>query len=138
MKAERRHELKTNTLAHGLENLPELGRRYGTKILLAIIAVLLIIWFVRNQARSARDSREAAAETFASAVQSINGLDNLHRFIDTRAAAEQRKKIQEETGKAIQQVLDQSKDEALRADALLARGDLNWKLATLPALRGAE
>ena len=137
MKAERRHELKSNTLAHGLENLPEFGRRYGTKILLAVVAVLTIIVFVRYQARASRDAREQAASTFAGAVTAIGGLDDLPEMSDARAAADQRRRIQDEAGRAIQQVLDQSKDPALRADALLARGDLNWKLAAMPELAGA-
>lgn len=138
MKAERRHELKTNTLAHQLENLPEFGRQYGTKILLAIVAVLAIVVFVRYQARASRDAREQAAETFAAALSGINNLDGVPNMPDGRAAADQRKQIQEQAARGIQQVLDQSKDDALRADALLARGDLNWKLATLPEIRGAE
>lgn len=138
MKAERRHELKTNTLAHRLENLPEFGRLYGTKILLAIVAVLAIVVFVRYQARASREAREQATETYAEAVASINALDRLGNLADPREAAEQRKQVQEQASRGIQQVLDQSKDEALRADALLARGDLNWKLATAPLPRGAE
>ena len=138
MKAERRHELKTNTLAHGLEGLPEFGRRYGTKILLGIVAVLTIVVFVRYQARASREAKEQATDTYAAAVAGIGNLQNLVNLSDGRAAAEQRKKVQTEATQAIQQVLDQSKDEALRADALLARGDLNWLLATLPEVRGAD
>ena len=138
MKAERRHELKTNTLAHQLENLPEFGRQYGTKILLAIVAVLAIVVFVRYQARASREAREQAADTFAAALSGINNLDRIPNMLDGRAAAEQRKQVQEQAARAIQQVLDQSKDASLRADALLVRGDLNWKLATLPEIRGAE
>jgi hypothetical protein len=137
MKAERRHELKSNTLAHGLENLPEFGRRYGTKILLAVVAVLTIIVFVRYQARTSREAKEQAAETFAGAISAIGSLDNISDMSDARAAADQRKRVQDEAGRAIQQVIDQSKDPALRADALLARGDLNWKLAAMPELAGA-
>lgn len=138
MKAERRHELKTNTLAHQLENLPEFGRQYGTKILLAIVAVLAIVVFVRYQARASRDAKEAAAETFAAALSGINNLDRVPNVPDGRAAADQRKQIQEQAARGIQQVLDQSKEASLRADAFLARGDLNWKLATLPEIPGAE
>jgi hypothetical protein len=56
MKAQRRHELKTNTLAQQLERLPFTLREHGGKILLAVIAVLLIIVLAVSAGRRGGDT----------------------------------------------------------------------------------
>jgi tetratricopeptide (TPR) repeat protein len=138
MKAERRHELKTNTLAHGIEGLPELWRRYGTKVLLALVGVLAIVLAVRFQSSTARQQKEQAANAFAAALSGIQSLQNIGSQPDGRAAATQRAEIVRQASGAIQQVLEDSKDPAMRAEALAARGDMNWYLATGPEVRGAD
>jgi len=50
MKAERRHELQTNSLAQALQNFPQFMQQYGTKI---IIAIVLIVLLARNHAGAA-------------------------------------------------------------------------------------
>jgi hypothetical protein len=123
MKAERRHELKTNTLAQGIEGLPVFWRQHGTKVLLAVVAVLAVVLFVRFQRNAARQEQELAAESYANALAAI---DNVR---DPRLSADQRRDIQQSTMAALQQVLDSSNNDALRANALLAQGDLHWHLA---------
>lgn len=136
MKSERRHELKTNTLAHNLGNLPELWRQYGTKILLGVVAVLAIILWIRVQRNNAIQQREMAGEALSSAVSGIQSIQNLPLTVrDPRLTNEHAKQIQSQVETAISQVLDTSDDEAVKAEALVARGDLNWHLATLPGMR---
>jgi len=49
MKAERRHELQTNTLALWLRwRAPEIWAKFGTHILLGVIIVLLAVVLVRH------------------------------------------------------------------------------------------
>ncbi len=131
MKAERRHELKTNTLAQGLEGLPEFWRQYGTKVLLAVVAVLAIILFIRFQRTSAQQQQQLAGESYANALSAIDTLRN------PGLPAEQRRQVQDTADAALRQVLEDSKDEVLRANALLAQGDLFWHLTHTPELPGA-
>lgn len=131
MKAERRHELKTNTLAQGLEGLPAFWRQYGTKVLLAVVAVLAIILFIRFQRTSAQQQQQLAGESYANALSAI---DNLR---DPRLPAETRRQVQDNADAALRQVLEDSDDEVLRANALLAQGDLFWHLTHTPELPGA-
>lgn len=142
MKAERRHELKTNTLAKGLEGLPEAGRRYGSRALLGLIAVLLVAVLVRFWVTRSRDAARDAAV----------GLDNARRLIDqmptlaavgvsqpdrAEAVAQQRDQVVQNVGQMVETALDKSSDPKIRAAAFIARGDLNWQLANFPELPGA-
>jgi predicted negative regulator of RcsB-dependent stress response len=136
MKASRRHELKQNTLALGLQSLPDFWRVYGGKILLALVAVLAIVLFIRFRAQSAQQAQEQAGQSYAAAVQAIGSLQNPPR--DPKLAAEQRRAVQDQAEQAISSVLETSTDDALKAEALVARGDLNWTLARLPEVRGAD
>src|SRR4051812_23888925 len=76
MKAQRRHDLKTNTLARGLENLPEASRQHGTKILVAVLGVLLVVFLVRQWLTSSREKAVAAAYSLNNARASIGQLDD--------------------------------------------------------------
>ena len=130
MKAQRRHELKQNTLALGLQSFPDFWRVYGGKVLLALVAILAIILFIRFRTQSAREAEQAAGESYATAVQAIGSLQNPPR--DPKLASEQRRAVQDQADRAISQVLETSTDDGLKAEALVARGDLNWALARLP------
>ena len=67
MKAQRRHELKQNTLAKGLENLPEVSRRHGTKILVVVMVGLLVTLLIRNRVTNARADAELSAHLLGNA-----------------------------------------------------------------------
>src|SRR4051812_44363984 len=99
MKSERRHQLQTNTLAQGIYTFPELWRRYGTKILLAICAVLAIYLFVQHQMRQTRERQEQAEEALSAAVDGMNSLQRIP-FNNPPAAAARRRDIQEQTERA--------------------------------------
>jgi hypothetical protein len=130
MKASRRHELKQNTLALGLQSFPDFWRIYGGKVLLALVAILAVVLFIRFRAQSAQQAHEQASESYAAALQAIGSLQSLPR--DPKAASEHRRAVQDQAEQAISRVLDDSNDDALKAEALVARGDLNWTLARLP------
>lgn len=138
MKSERRHELKTNTLARQLETLPEFGRRHGNKLMIALIGVLLVILLVRNRIASSREQAERAAFSLNHARALISQLEisfeRVNRPEQMVAVAQQVARGGEE---AVAQVLEATDDPRLLAEARLARGDLNWELANLPEVPGA-
>jgi hypothetical protein len=137
MKAQRRHDLKQNTLARGLETLPEVSRRHGTKILVVVMVGLLVTLLIRNRVTSARADAEQAAYWLT------NGRDLVRQLRDMpeRVAATQFVSVADQVAKnvdqAVQQVLDLSDDARLVAEARLVQGDLNWELASLPEPPGA-
>src|SRR5688572_21463268 len=117
MKAERRHELKNNTLAQGIGGLPMFWHQYGTKVLLGVVAVLAIVLFIRMQRITAREAREAAGEAYSAAVGGLSTLQNLPMTTrDPRAATEQSRQLQTQIETAISQVLDTSDDDAIKAE----------------------
>lgn len=136
MKAQRRHELKQNTLALGLQSFPDFWRIYGGKILLGLVAILAIVLFIKFRNQAAHDAQEQSGEAYAAAVQAISSLQNPPR--DPKLASEQRRAVQDQAERAIGQVLETSSEDALKAEALVARGDLNWTLARLPDVGGAS
>ena len=140
MKAQRRHDLKTNTLARGLENLPEAGRQHGTKILVAVLAVLLVVFLVRQWLTSSREKAVAAAYSLNNARASIGQLDDAldMGFMSPQIIADLRQQVARVADEAVRQVLETADDPALLAEARLTRGDLNWKLANFPDLPGSS
>jgi hypothetical protein len=138
MKAERRHELKTNALARGLDHLPEFGRKYGNKLLLGFIFVLLAIILIQMRNRSAKAAEQEAVTNLSNARMALlqmTALDGQNVLPDKIAEARNESIGQIEAG--IEQALKATDDPAVQADALALRGDLNWTLAMLAPLPGA-
>ena len=137
MKSERRHELKTNTLASGIGNLPMFWRLHGNKVLLGVVAVMAVIVFFRFQMKAAAEKQEQATEAYTAAIGGIRNLQSLPQSGDPKMIADNRAKLQEEVDRAISQVLDDADSDAMRADALIARGDMFWTLAHMPGATSA-
>jgi predicted negative regulator of RcsB-dependent stress response len=137
MKAQRRHALQTNSLAHSMENLPEFFKLHGNKVLLGVIFIALVIVLIRYRASSAEQRTEAIATSLGNAR---NGISELRRSDPTNPPIQQssqRKQVLSAARDSIQTVLDESNDPAIKAQALLARGDLFWTAANLPPIPGA-
>ena len=142
MKAERRHELKTNALARGLDDMPELWHEYGSKILLIVLVAAVAFLLVRYWA----DKKAHDAELITSSMQSIHSdLDQLRGLpmllangAGAQVVAEQRQKIAQRVDGSISTVLNTAKDSKVLANAFLARGDLNWLLANFPDVPGSD
>jgi hypothetical protein len=133
MKAQRRHELKQNTLAHSLENLPEFGRQHGTKILLVVMIGLAVALLIRSRISSSRAAEEQAAYALSHGREAVEQLQaNAGRLAP--AGAQEISKI---VDKSVQDVLDASDDPRMIAEARILQGDLNWQLAALPEPPGA-
>lgn len=134
MKSERRHELQTNSLVQLIDNLPLLLRAYANHILVGVVIVALGItaWNWR-----ARAERGRAALVANSSVLMRQGIDQLRvveaQVSDPEQIRSLRGQLAEQINRAIDDVLSSAKgkqEQALAADALLARGDLHWHLAT--------
>jgi tetratricopeptide (TPR) repeat protein len=139
MKAERRHELKTNTLARGLEQLPEAGRQHGTKIMVALLLVLLALFFIRQRIATSRAREASAAYSLNSARGDLRQFDEAIEMgmFSPQALATLRQQVATRAEESVRNVLETADDPRLIAEAKLARGDLNWKLANFPDLPGA-
>jgi hypothetical protein len=141
MKAERRHELKQNTLARSLENLPEASRQHGSKILVGVLLALLVVFLIRQRINSNREAAVRAAQALDSARALLASLDDavdMGMAQNPQALARRRDLVYTGATDALQVVLDATEDPRLLAEARVARGDLNWKLANFPDLPGAQ
>ena len=142
MKSERRHELKQNTLARGLETLPDVGRRHGTKVLVVVMIGLLLALLIRSRVTSAREAADSAAYSLNHGRELIDQMREAGDLVVTgRIPSTQLVTISQNVAKGVetaaQQVLDSTDDPRLMAEARLVRGDLNWHLANLPEAPGA-
>jgi len=144
MKAERRHELKTNSLARGLEGLPDYWREYGNRVLLFVIACLVVFLLVRYwKDKRDRDAR-LVADSLQSAQTALGELERLPRrygaaFAGQSAAlAKQRDLTIQTADGAINSVINDAKDPKVLANGYLAKAELNWQLANMPEIPGAQ
>jgi tetratricopeptide (TPR) repeat protein len=141
MKAERRHELQTNSLAKFIEDLPFYLRFHANKLLVGVIIVCAVILLMRYRNNAVLQAREATRDYLSSAHSGLEQLQTMQRLGGSGVPeAEDRKQLANQIETALDQVLQNTKDpddSAIRADALVKRGDLNWTLANLPPLPGA-
>lgn len=140
MKAERRHDLKTNALARGLEGLPLYWREYGSRALLVVVVALVAYLAVRywndkkaNDLAKLNDARENVQEA-------LMGLEQVPRLYGapSNQIIDQRRRYVDSADAAINTLLDNARDARDKSTAYLERGQLNWTLATLPQPPGAD
>jgi hypothetical protein len=123
MKAERRHELQTNSLALWLRwRFPQLLQQYGTRILLAVVFLALAIALIRYRINAPKVAAEDARYRIASAKAIINELRN-------GAPPGQ---VSGVTLKLIMDAKDGSDDPLIQAQVYLTLGDYYWALANYP------
>jgi hypothetical protein len=141
MKADRRHQLQTNELARQLETFPETLKRHANKIILAVTVLVVVIFFLRyrneqqQMKRLAVANAMAVAQTYPAALRSLDWQN-----LAPREIAQRRKQVIEDTNDAIETLLRDAEGDnaaAMRAEAMVARGDLNWSLANALELPGA-
>ena len=159
MKAERRHDLKTNALASAILDFPTFVREYGSRLLLGLVivalAILLIIQYTSGRAtqdQQARESLTTAQDLIGRAnsdlTQMAQQLANVRQLemmpgMGPRIASfregmvGQIRNVIGESQKAINEAT-KSNDPAVKADAEVLRGDSNMLLAAIPALPGAD
>ncbi|MBC8108868.1 MAG: hypothetical protein H7Z14_19950 [Anaerolineae bacterium] len=141
MKAERRHQLQNNELAKQLETMPEKLQRHASKIVLAVTFVLLCVFVYRYRVNTANQRINALASATATAHFGPRELRNLDaQYFPAQQLASYRTELTSQVHTAIDTILREAEGDdgaALRAAALVAKGDLNWTLANLAPLAGA-
>lgn len=132
MKSERRHELKTNTLAQSLANLNDFLRKHGGKVLLAVVAICLILVLLNNRRiQRAADQIKARQRT----VEARRMIDNWAReSIDVQDAGKARSKRDSATEilKSISEIYGWTDDRTVLGQATLLEADMNWQIASWP------
>jgi predicted negative regulator of RcsB-dependent stress response len=151
MKAERRHELKQNSLVRGVNRLPEFWATYGSKVALGAILVLLAVVLVRLWSANRADAKTKMAEELTAARSQLESLrlaretpvpDRFAQFQQQFAPppypqeqiAQRRKEVYGKVDSAVTTVLRDSSEPAQQAEAKLLRADLNYHFALLAML----
>jgi hypothetical protein len=129
MKAERRHELKSNTLATKLVTLPDTSKKFAGRILLVCAVVAVIAFLIANRITASNASKLQQGQDLAMGRQLIDQLKQPPNpyFPGLSPSAVQR--TSEDALAAIQGVIDSASDPKLLAEAWVAKGDLDWTLA---------
>lgn len=137
MKSERRHELKQNTLAHGLETLPDAGRRHGTKILVVMMVGLAVALLIRSRVSSSRAAAESAAHALSHGRELVEQLQVSSERVPATQFISVAQEISKAVDTAVRQVLDSTDDPRMLAEARVLQGDLHWQLAAIPEPPGS-
>lgn len=140
MESERRHELETNSLAIWLYRLPDLLRKHANKILVVVVLVALVVFAIQYRNRAAAQRQAQVREGLSTAWSGVRQLPMLAlRGLDGEQFVSLRDSIEREALNGIDAVLVEasSSERRLLANALLAKGQLYWELARLPAPPGA-
>jgi hypothetical protein len=141
MKADRRRELKANTLAQVMNDLPLYLRFHANKFLIGAIILSLVVLLVRYRNNAARQQMEDIRTSLESARINIDQLRTADRSqVNDMGRRQERVRIATDANTQIDKVLEgvgEGDQPGLRAAALLTRGDLYWTLANLPPLPGS-
>jgi hypothetical protein len=124
MKAERRHELQTNSLALWMRyRAPDLWQKYGNYILLGVVVAALLAVIIHNRIQKPTRDAERAATHLANAREIIEQLRHglLPRLEDARQARS-----------FINQAMEASSNPTVQARSYLALGDYHWAMYNVP------
>jgi len=141
MKAQRRHELKANSLIWTLQGLPQTIKKYQSQISLVLVLIALAILMVRYRVNNAHQRLQEAQQSLGIATDELNMLKARY-FVPDDDASQYMKMREEYFGDGLQQADDAyqktpDSQESLKANALLMKGDLNFQMASTPPLPGA-
>jgi hypothetical protein len=136
MKAQRRHELQENELAKVIKNAPGFWQESGGKFLAGAIIILVIVVLVRYRISSKQQGQAQALQEVATARRMIEEIATLG-YGPASDIAPRRRLFFNDANDALQRAMQASDDPKLQAEALIAKGDLSWTLATLPPIPGA-
>ncbi|HRK31089.1 MAG TPA: hypothetical protein PLD59_08425 [Tepidisphaeraceae bacterium] len=139
MKAERRHELQENSLAHVLSNLPLYLSIYGGRILLFLSLIVLVVVLLNYRKQAKLQQSVSARVSLSTAREGTLQLAQLSgTFADPSQIAQQRALLRSQVDSSLEIAAGSADTTTLKAEAEVARGDLFWTLANLPELRGAS
>lgn len=143
MKAERRHELQQNALATKIVQLPNLGRVWLGRAMMALAAVAVIAAFIVSRIQGSHQRAAEGAELLAEVQQDVLGIRGAAptsqfeppaldaRFLNSVQTMYDDGRVKLES--AVEKLTDRSQ----LGQAALLRGDLNLALAVIPAIPGA-
>ncbi len=121
-------------------DMPSPWQKYANVILIPIIiglTVFLLIRFRMNAAADAKAADQQALTEIRLRLTNMRQLDLSRIQVGPDQLATYRNSSQSDTEKLIDSLLDSTKDPVMRAEALIAKGDLNWNTGTFPELPGA-
>lgn len=139
MKAERRHQLQQSDLAKVITKAPSFWQESGGKLLAGVIVVLVIVILVQYRMRTKRQGIVQATQEITNARRINEEIQQLALFAGAPAQelATRRRVSFNEANDALTRAMQASDEPRFQAEALLAKGDLNWSLAMLPPIPGA-
>jgi hypothetical protein len=142
MTSQERHELKNNSLAETMSDLPGFWRRHGNKLLMvaAVIALVLAGYRYKKNQDIARDQETYAALTNAWAAVDQLRAQQFAAVVSPDNFVKVRDEMEQAANRSVEDVIintDRKTNPARLANAWLARGELYWTLATLPPVTGA-
>jgi hypothetical protein len=132
MKSERRHVLQENSLIRGARNLPEFWRESGSKLMLVVIAILLVVVLVRYWVSSRNDEATRLASDLSLAQMTLTQWRDTPVDVVSRSPEQfdnWRKEMRSQLEKYVSDVLETSKNAAQQAEAKVIRADFNWQTA---------
>jgi hypothetical protein len=131
-KADHRRELKTNDLADALAKAPESGWRYLTPAITVVLVGVLVYALVRYRANAAQERMDKAADNLAVAREEI---DQLKLLAAQGGDPSQASDLFQNVNAVLDSVLANlgGSDPKLAAQAMAARGDLDWNMAGFAA-----
>jgi len=137
MDSKRRHELQSNNLSLILLDLPGEIKEHASQILLVLAIMALVASLIYYRVSSRNNNLVIAQTDLATAREAIGELQNPPAIGDVKGYAAYRHARVADASTALTQALSLSTDRKLAAEALIARGDLNWALANATELPGA-
>jgi hypothetical protein len=141
MKAERRHDLKTNSLIWSLQQIPETARKYQSQITLVIVLIALAVILVRYRMNAAQQRLSDAQASLSIASEDLQRMEWMAPSpgIDELIVMKEREEAYSEGLQKVDEVLQKAPDreEAMKAQALIIKGDFNFNMANFPELAGA-
>jgi hypothetical protein len=128
MKAQRRHELKTNTLAEAMAHLPDTRLRSAVSMALTILGAAAVGLLIRFRLNAGQERILRAQDNLAVVQEEISEIRQLQtQMADPSQPGELFIDI---TSRLDAVLTDAGGDQPLlAAEALLARGDADWQMA---------
>ncbi|HUB23813.1 MAG TPA: hypothetical protein VL992_00190 [Tepidisphaeraceae bacterium] len=127
MKAERRHELRTNSLAMALANIPDTVRTNIITVILTVLIAGLTVFVVRYRLSLSQERSVRAVDDLAVAREEIDEIKTM-AGADASVGEE---KFRDTTALLDSVMASLGSDPKVAARVLAARGDLNWNMAGL-------
>jgi hypothetical protein len=141
MKAQRRRELKSNSLSAILQQLPETAKKYQSQIALVLILAALAVALVRYRYSAAQQRLASARQGLAIAAEDLQHLQMTLPFpdVDLHNVMKDRESMFADGLQQADLVLQNAPDSQakLKAQALILKGDFNFDMANFPPLAGA-